>query len=134
MTVDTEQPKTPRRPVVVYDGECPFCRRQVSRIQQRDVDGALEYLPRQAEGIEQRFPQLTEGDFDTGMRLVHPDGSVSVGADAVYQIARRVRTWRYFAWLYRVPVLHQVFRAMYGWIARNRNRLEKACTDDTCEL
>ena len=39
------------------------------------------------------------------MRLVNPDGSIDVGADAVYQIARRLSGWKHVAWLYRVPVL-----------------------------
>lgn len=135
MTTAHAQPEPrDRRLVVVYDGNCPFCRRQARRIQQRDVDDQFEYLPRQAENIEQRFPQLAEGDFNSGMRLIHRDGRVSVGADAVYHIARRVRRWRYFAWLYRVPILHQIFRGLYALIARNRLRLSKACTDDTCEL
>jgi predicted DCC family thiol-disulfide oxidoreductase YuxK len=77
------------RPVVVYDGACAFCLRQVERIRRRDRAGVFEFVPRQTAGLEQRFPKLAEGDFNTGMRLVHRDGSVSVGADAVYEIARR---------------------------------------------
>ena len=122
------------RPVVIYDGECVFCRRQVERMKRRDADDAFEYVPRQAEGIERRFPKLTEGDFSTGMRLAYPDGTVSVGADAIYAIARRLRGWRNFAWLYRVPLLHGFFRGAYGWIARNRSRLSKRnCEDGACE-
>jgi predicted DCC family thiol-disulfide oxidoreductase YuxK len=63
------------------------------------------------------------------MRLVHTDGSVSVGADAVYAIAGRLRGWRRVAWLYRVPGLRGLCRIAYGWIARNRHRIGGACTD-----
>ena len=122
------------RPVVVYDGQCQFCQRQVRRMKQRDADQVFEYLPRQTEGLEQRFPRLSDGDFNTGMRLVRPDGSVIVGADAVYQIARRLKGWQRLAWLYRVPVLNWIFRWAYGWIARNRYRLAKKCEDGVCEV
>ena len=115
------------RPAIVFDGQCPFCIRQVARIQQRDLEGTFEYVPRQTQGLESRFPKLAEGDFNTGMRLVHVDGSVSVGADAVYQIARRLPGWRGWAWLYRVPGLRSLLRAIYGWIARNRYRLARTC-------
>ena len=121
-------------PVVVYDGGCPFCLKQIAKIKQRDREGAFEYLPRQSEGLEQRFPMLAEGDFDSGMRLVHTDQSISVGADAVYEIARRLHGWRRLAWLYRVPLLRGVLRGAYGWVARNRYRLAKKCDHGTCEL
>lgn len=127
---------TPMRtkPVVVYDGLCPFCLKQIGKIQSRDDGGYFEYAPKQTPGLDARFPQLAQGDFNAGMRLVHPNGAVSVGADAVYEIARRVRGWRRLAWLYRVPVLHAICRAGYGWIARNRYKLGKTCKDGACEM
>jgi predicted DCC family thiol-disulfide oxidoreductase YuxK len=131
--VDRRSAGRPDRPVVVYDGDCPFCRKQIESIRRRDVDDVFEYLPRQTEGIESRFPRLAEGDFDAGMRLIHGDDSLSVGADAVYQIARRVRGWKRLAWLYRVPLLHGLLRAAYGWVARNRQRLPGGCTDESCK-
>ena len=76
--------------VVVYDGECPFCQRQIARIRRRDSLGRFEYVPRQSAGLTERFPALAEGDFDTGMRLIKPDGSIYVGADSVYHIARQL--------------------------------------------
>lgn len=121
-------------PVVVYDGACGFCRRQVEKMKGRDQSGFFEYVPRQAEGLEQRFPQLADGDFNSGMRLVHSDGAVSVGADAVYHIARRLNGWKRLAWLYRLPVLRALFRAGYGWIAANRYRLARKCDSQSCEL
>ena len=124
----------PTRPVVVYDGECPFCLKHVDRMQRRDRSDVFEYQPRQAPGLEDRFPRLTEGDFNSGMRLIDTDGSISVGADAVYNIARRLDGWKYLAWMYRVPVLNGICRASYAWIARNRYRFAKKCDDDVCEF
>jgi len=117
---------------VVYDGECGFCRSQIESIRRRAIGEAFEYLPRQTPGIESRFPQLREGDFNTGMRLILPDGTVHVGADATYQIARHLRRWRYLAWLYRVPGFHTLARAAYAWIARNRHTLSRYCSDASC--
>ena len=124
----------PDQPTVVYDGECAYCRRQVQKMQRRDPDRIFAYVPRQTEGLTDRFPKLAEGDFNAGMRLIHEDGSISVGADAVYNIARRLVGWKRLAWLYRVPGLQQVFRAGYGWIAKNRHRLAKRCEDGACEI
>ncbi len=124
--------ETQAQSVVVFDGECPFCIRQVERIQRRDMDHSLEYVPRQTPGIDDRFPQLSDGDFDTGMRLIMPDGRVYVGADAVYHIARRLPLWRRFAWAYRVPGVHGLARLAYGWVAANRRKLGRACPADSC--
>ena len=123
----------PARSVVVYDGECPFCLKQVERMKRRDTAGVFEYVPRQSEGLKQRFPKLAEGDFNSGMRLVNPDGSIDVGADAVYGIARRLSGWKHVAWLYRVPVLKWISRSGYGWVAKHRNKLANRCESDVCE-
>jgi predicted DCC family thiol-disulfide oxidoreductase YuxK len=134
MATATTPPQRPAEFVVVYDGQCAFCRKQVERFRRRDAQKVFEYLSRQAEGIEQRFPGLADGDFDSGMRLVHPDQSISVGADAVYEIARRVSGWKRLAWLYRVPVLNSICRAGYAWIAKNRHKLARKCEDGACKM
>lgn len=120
------------RCVVVYDGECPFCRKQIARIRRWDRAEQLEYVPRRSPGLEERFPKLAEGDFNTGMRFVAPDGLIHVGADAVYQIAARLPFWRRLAWLYRVPGLHRLARAAYAWIAAHRMSLGSSCEEGVC--
>ena len=95
----------------------------------------FEYLPRQTDGIEERFPVLSSSDFNTGLRLIHAGGQVDVGADAVYQIYRRLPPWHLFTGVYCIPGLKQLFRAGYGLIARNRHRFGRVeCADEACEL
>jgi predicted DCC family thiol-disulfide oxidoreductase YuxK len=125
-SIERENPET--RWVVVFDGSCGYCRRQIDRMRARDADGALEFLPRDAEGILERFPALSKGDFNTGMRVISPEGRLFVGADGVYQIARRLSGWRRWAWVYRVPGLRGILRLAYGWIAKNRYRLSGSAT------
>ena len=120
--------------VVVYDGECRFCRQQITRIQGWDRQHRFEYLPRQTPGIEDRYPLLAQGDFNTGMRLIMPDGDIHVGADAVYHIALGLPRWRWIAWIYRVPLLHGLAKRLYAWIAARRQSLGKSCDDNTCEI
>jgi predicted DCC family thiol-disulfide oxidoreductase YuxK len=117
------------RPVIIYDGDCAFCRRSIALIQRRDRDNHFEYLPRQEPGLEGRFPQIAEGDFDTGMRLIEPDQTVHVGADAIYRIARKLPYYRRWAWMYKVPVIRGVTRRVYAWVAKNRLKLSKVCDD-----
>ena len=124
----------PATPVIVYDGQCGFCRSQVARIQRMDRRDQFEYIPSQSPDLLERFPQLRGEDFNSGMRLVDPEGRVLAGADAVHGIAERLPGWRRLAWLYRVPGLNALGRAVYRWIAANRHRLGRTCEEDACRL
>jgi len=120
--------------VVVYDGNCPFCRQQVARIRHRDLWERFEYAAKQSPGLDERFPTLARGEFSTGMRLVMPDGRIRVGADAIYEIIRQLPNWRWVAWLYRVPGIHALARLLYAWVAANRTRLGKSGDDPAGEI
>lgn len=121
------------QPVIIYDGTCKFCIAQVDRIRRRDRPGVFEYLPRHAEGIDARFPKLAEQDFDTGLRLIRPDGSILIGADAVHGIMQQLRPWSLIAWMYHIPPLYWLANLLYRWIARNRHRLAGDCVERRCE-
>ena len=121
----------PPKSALIYDGNCAFCLKWIARIAGRDRSHSFEFVARQTEGLTKRFPKLAEGDFNTGMRLITPDDVIHVGADAAYQIARRLRYWRSIAWLYRVPGIHWLTRAGYAWIAANRQSLGGKCDDET---
>ncbi|MAF09025.1 hypothetical protein CMK11_01115 [Candidatus Poribacteria bacterium] len=119
------------RGTVVFDGDCSFCQGQIRRMQRLTVPGRFEFVARQTDGLEDRFPALRKDAFSTGMRYVAPDGAVSVGADAVYQVARGMRYVRRVAWLYRVPGVRAVARVVYAWVATNRQRLSSGPRDIT---
>jgi predicted DCC family thiol-disulfide oxidoreductase YuxK len=126
---------TTTSPVIVYDGECRFCDWSVRRIQKLDRHRQFEYLPRQAPGVESRFPVLAASDFNTGLRLIDTDATIFVGADAVHQIYRRMPPYHLLAWIYRVPVLRQFFRVGYGLVARNRHRFGRMrCDPELCTV
>lgn len=116
-------------PTIVFDGQCGFCRKQIARIQRWGGLARFEFLPAQAPDLRERFPRLAEGDLSSGLRVVEPGGTVHVGADAVYAVARRLPRTAWFAWLYRVPVLHWSARTLYGWVAANRYRLSRRCEE-----
>ena len=103
-------------------------------MQRRDREHVFEFVPIETPGLDRLYPVLTQGDFNTGMRLITLDGSVFVGADAVYQISRRLSGWRWVAWLYTLPVVGTVARNAYAWIAANRHRLGGECEDGACRI
>jgi predicted DCC family thiol-disulfide oxidoreductase YuxK len=123
------------KPLLVYDGECRFCTWSMNRIQKLDKQDQFAYLPRQAPGIEAQFPKLTDSDFNTGMRLIVTEDELYVGADAIYQIYRRLPPFHLVAWLYHVPILHWVFRAGYALIAKYRHLSGRVtCDTSACDL
>ncbi|MCG8406291.1 MAG: DUF393 domain-containing protein [Phycisphaerales bacterium] len=120
--------------VVVYDGQCQFCINQIARIRAWDKRECFEYTPRETPGLDERFPKLAEGDFNTGMRLITPEGQIHVGADAVYEIARQLPGWGMLAWLYRVPGIHALSRWAYAWVAAHRKSLGRTCEGGACRI
>ncbi len=121
--------------VVVYDGECGFCRRSVDEIRRRDREARMVYLPRRTPGIEEKIPGLTHGDFNSGIRVVDPDGTIHVGADGIRRIASQLPVWRRFTWVYDIPLIRGLARRIYAWIAANRMRLSRQiCPSHGCEL
>lgn len=123
-----------KKTTIVYDGECHFCIEQVGKIKRMDRERQFDYLPRQSPDLDRRFPALKTMNFEEGMRVVDPEGSIYIGADAVFQIARRLPGTRMIAWLYHVPVLKQFARRTYKWIAANRKKLGRTCEDNACKL
>ncbi len=125
----------PSKPVIVYDGDCAFCRRSIGNIQRRDRYNAFDYRPRQEPGIEEELPQLTLGDFNEGLRYIDTTGDVLIGADAIHKIVGQLPYWRRIAWLYRLPVIGSIARWVYARIAANRMKLSRYCTpEDACSI
>jgi predicted DCC family thiol-disulfide oxidoreductase YuxK len=122
-----------KRPVIIYDGACAFCRRAIGVIRTKAEAEQFLYLPRQTADIEKQFPAVNFADFDKGLQLVDVDGKVHVGTDAIHFILSRLPKFRKLAWMYRMPGLKSIIRWVYSWIATNRLKLSLYC-DDRCEI
>ena len=71
-----------QRPLLIYDGDCAFCRYCVEYA--RSATGeAVDYEPYQAVGRD--FPAISEDEFRSAIKLVRPDAAVSSGAAAAWQ-------------------------------------------------
>jgi predicted DCC family thiol-disulfide oxidoreductase YuxK len=72
--------------LIIYDGECPFCRNYVRLLRLREAIGQVELVdarsgdPRVSEFQRQGF------NLDKGMLFVH-EGRVHHGSDAVHVLA-----------------------------------------------
>ena len=82
--VQTTASETAEKSVIVYDGACALCRRAVEAIRQRDPNQQFVYFARQTPGLDEKYPAVAIGNFDTGMRFIEPDGTMHIGACLLY--------------------------------------------------
>src|SRR5262245_23160089 len=112
-----------RRPVLVYDGGCGFCRRWVERW--RGVTGdEVEYIT--SDDAAARFPEIARERLDAAVALVEPGGRVTFGAEAVFRALATSPARAWPLWLYeRVPGAPPLARAFYAAVAANRPLLSR---------
>jgi predicted DCC family thiol-disulfide oxidoreductase YuxK len=113
----TEHPPS-ERPVLLWDGECGFCRRSAERLAAQ-AGAALECGPYQE--LAPRFPDLPPELFGRAVHLIETDGRVHVGADAIFRASTYGPGFGVGAWCYqRVPGFAGASDLVYGWVARHR--------------
>ena len=133
--MNTDNMKRPTQLVIIYDGECNFCVSGIQQIQRKDRADQFIYSPRQMPDLHSVYPQLVEIQSNAGMRFINPDGRVYCGADAVYQIYRRLGMYRYITWIYLLPVIRTLLKGAYLIISKNRSRLGSAkCETESCSV
>ncbi len=110
---------SPSKPVLIFDGECGFCRLWIERWREATGD-RVEYLPSQ--NAAARFPQLAAGRLAEAVHLVEPGGRTSRGAEAVFRsLACAGGIFRAWSALYeRVPPFRRASEAAYRFVAARR--------------
>jgi lipase maturation factor 1 len=108
----------PAKPLVVFDGDCRFCRRWIERWREL-TGGAVDYAPFQE--VADRFPEIAPENFAEALHFIDRDGTVYRGAEAVFRSLGSVRGGRGLIWCYQhLPGFAPVTEMAYGAIARNR--------------
>jgi len=115
----------PPKPLLVFDGDCQFCRRWIARWKNATA-GAVDYLPFQDEMIASRFPEVPRQAFEEAVHLFLPDGSVFRGAEAVFRALAEGGRFRWFSRLYRkFPTFADLTEMLYDEVALHRTWLSK---------
>ena len=105
-------------PLMVYDGECLFCRATIDRW--REATGQ-EIRFASYQEFAAHFPQVGNIDFQRAVHFIDTDGTVSRGAEAIFRAMAHCRRKRWLLWLYLVlPPFAVVAEFFYGLIAANR--------------
>ena len=126
MTPDEERPvagRLPDRPLLLFDGDCGFCRLWVARWRATMRD-QVDFAPAQQEAA--RFPQVTEEAWKHSVQLVTPEGVVYSGAEAVLRTLAYVPQHRWMLWVYsHLPGARPVSKAAYRLVAGHREFFSK---------
>lgn len=117
--------------ILVFDGECGFCRRSVEWIRDRDRDGRIEPVPFQSDRVGPEFRGVRRQAFEHAMHLFSPEGRGWSGARAGEQILRLLPRWRWVAPLFGIPGVRGLAERVYRIVADHRHRL--GCGDH-CDL
>jgi lipase maturation factor 1 len=104
--------------MLVYDGDCRFCKRWVSRWHARTGD-RVEYAPYQEPGVLSRLG-IPLAAARRSVQLVMPDGAVYQGAEAVFRVTSLAPGRHVIAWLGRRPVVRWVAERFYRFVSDHR--------------
>jgi len=108
----------PTKPLMIWDGECHFCRRWIERWREITA-GEVDYTTYQE--AAHRFPEIPLEQFQRAVAFIEPDGQTFFGAEAVYRSLRYQGSRKWLAWSYdRVPGFAAISETAYNFIARHR--------------
>jgi len=107
------------RPLLVFDGDCSFCRAWVDYWRKLTGEKVL-YCPFQEVGS--RFPGLPEEDLASAVKLFLPSGEVRSAAHAAFSLLALVPGKSWLLWLYvHVPGFAWIAGLFYRTVARHRS-------------
>ncbi len=119
---------------LLYDGACPFCRRQTARLQRWVPRSGLRCVSFRDPGVLDSFPALSFAECELEMKFVTPAGRCYGGMEAGVRVLA-LRTLLKPALLYYLPGLRQILDAAYRWVAARRFRISGGvCSDGVCAL
>jgi predicted DCC family thiol-disulfide oxidoreductase YuxK len=108
----------PPRPLLIWDGECHFCRRWMERWHEITT-GDVDYTTYQE--AASRFPEIPREQFERSIVYIDRSGAVFTGAEAVYRSLGTRPSRKWLSWSYeRLPGFAAISELAYRVIARHR--------------
>jgi predicted DCC family thiol-disulfide oxidoreductase YuxK len=106
------------KPLLIYDGDCGFCRRWIARWGSQTGE-SVEYAPFQE--VASEFPEISKERFEASVQLVEPGGKVSSGAEAVFRTLAYAPGRRWMLWMYeKIPGASPISEWSYRLVAEHR--------------
>ncbi len=126
---------TPIQDVVLFDGECNFCKTQIGWIRWLDRGGRYRFLSLHDASIPEMNLGLSFDQMMEEMWIVTPRGDKYGGADAVKHLTRSIPLLYPLAPLTHFPGSLPLWRYLYRTVARLRYRIAgRTCENGTCQI
>jgi predicted DCC family thiol-disulfide oxidoreductase YuxK len=122
---------------LLYDGECPLCRREARFLQRRNRHGLLAFEDITAPGFDPAIYHSTRQELMGVIHGVYPDGRIVKKVEVFREAYRAIG----LGWLLAPtgwPGLHWLADCGYEWFASNRIAIGKwfgrKCDSGTCAV
>ncbi len=112
-----EAPASGIAPTLIYDADCGFCRKWVSRVKRWDRRNVVETLPLD----DPRATALSRRSIEQlrhAAHFVRPDGAVFAGAAAASELFRYLPGGWFPHLVMRFPGVLSAAERAYRWVAR----------------
>ncbi len=114
------------KPLLIFDGDCSFCRRWVIRLQ-KWVGEKIDYQPFQK--VREQYSEIPSKQFQKSVHYLETDGSVHFGAKAIFLPLRLATGMAWFWFLYQwLPGFASISEWGYRVVAENRLFFDKLMT------
>ncbi|MEQ1824802.1 MAG: DUF393 domain-containing protein [Pirellula sp.] len=125
-----------KKPVVLYDGQCNFCRSQINLIRRLGGQSRLEFVSLHEPGVRESYPDLSIEQLMDQMWIVAPDGQRYGGAFAVRYLAHKLPLLWPIVPALHIPGTMKLWQFLYKQVAKYRYRIAgRTCEPNgTCSL
>jgi predicted DCC family thiol-disulfide oxidoreductase YuxK len=126
----------PDRDVVIFDGNCAFCRSQVERLNRWDRRRRLAFVSLHDPIVAERFPDLSHEELMQQMYIVDRRGNRHGGAAAFRYLSRHLRILWPVAPLMHIPFTLPLWQWGYRLVAKRRYRIrnQDECRNGACKV
>ena len=105
------------RALLIYDGDCAFCRLWVEAWREETGDRVI-YAP--SREIAEKFPDIPRAKYRRAVQLIDVDGRRLEGAQAVFRVLSHAPGRGWLIKLYEAPLVAPVSEWAYGLVSRHR--------------
>ena len=129
--------ETSSRDVMIFDGQCKFCRKQVARVRALDWGNRLSFISLHDPWVQETYPEFTHDQLMEEMVVVDVNQGKHGGAAAFRYLSRRLPTLWFLAPLMHLPFSLPLWSLIYRTIARQRyrwGRLDDSCENGSCDI
>ena len=119
--VNVQTMEARKKPLLVFDGECEFCRRLASKWYEKSGE-QIDFAPYKE--IADNIQQISIEEFKNEIKLIYPEGRVYGGAAAAFKVIEHSKSpLRALGWFYNhTRAFDPIWEWVYKIVARNRDK------------